>query len=164
MHVMIRPVEPQDVDGVFGAVDHSRRELDRWMVWFQPSYSSEDAANWVRRGCAEHLAGTGYHFVMCDQEGVVMGVISFENVDAATATAMLGYWVSTPATGRGVAKSAIAQALAWASTHTNIRRVWAQIAPDNVASRKVAEANGFRLADGSAPPSGATHHRFEVSL
>ena len=93
-----------------------------------------------------------------------MGVISFENVDAATATAMLGYWVSTPATGRGVAKSAIAQALAWASTHTNIRLVWAQIAPDNVASRKAAEANGFRLADDSAPASGATHLRFEVSL
>jgi len=134
------------------------------MDWFQPSYSVEDAANWVRRGCAEHLAGIGYHFVMCNQEGVVTGVISFESVDAATGSAMLGYWVSTPATGRGAAKSAIAQVLAWASTHTNIRRVWAQIAPDNVASRKVAEANGFRLADGSAQASGAAHLRFEASL
>ena len=164
MHVMIRPVEPQDVNGVFDAVEHSRRELDRWMDWFEPSYSREDAANWVRRGCAEQLDGTGYHFVMCDPAGVLIGVISFESVDATTGSAMLGYWVSTPATGRGVAKSAVAQALAWASAHTNIRRVWAMIAPDNVASCTVAEANGFRLADDSAQPSGATHRRFEVSL
>jgi RimJ/RimL family protein N-acetyltransferase len=94
----------------------------------------------------------------------VIGVVSLENVESADGSAMLGYWVATPATRRGAATSAIAQVLTWASEHSDLRRVWALIAPDNVASRRAAEANGFRLVGPVSHASTSAQLRYEVTL
>jgi ribosomal-protein-alanine N-acetyltransferase len=134
------------------------------MVWYRPSYSPEDAAEWVRQSCAQHDAQTDYHFAICDDEGDLIGAVSLENVDSRNGTAMMGYWVATSATGRGAATSAIGRLLAWASDHTGIRCVWALIAPANGASRRVAEANGLRLAPKSSQPANLEQTRYEVTL
>ena len=160
----IRPLSLQDVAAVYAAVDGSRPEFAKWMVWYQPSYSPEDAAEWVRRSCAQHEAQSDYHFAICDDEGDLIGAVSLENVDTRRGTAMMGYWVATSATGRGAATTAIGQVLAWASGHTGIRCVWALIATANGASRRVAEANGLRLAPKSSQPANPEQLRYEVSL
>jgi ribosomal-protein-alanine N-acetyltransferase len=131
------------------------------MPWYRSTYAPNDAAEWVRRSCAQHEAESSYHFAICDDADHLIGVISLEDVDARTGLAMLGYWVATPATGRGVATAAIGQLMTWAAAHTAIRRVWALIAPDNAASRRVAEANGLRPVAQSANPE---QMRYEVEL
>jgi RimJ/RimL family protein N-acetyltransferase len=160
----IRALTLQDAAAVYAAVDSSRPEFAKWMVWYQPSYAPEDAAEWVRRSCAQHEAQSDYHFAICDDEGDLIGAVSLENVDTRSGTAMMGYWVATPATGRGAATKAIGQLLAWASAHTGIRRVWALIASDNGASRRVAEANGLRLVDIESQHAQPQQLRYEVAL
>lgn len=164
MTATIRPLELQDAADVFTAVDRSRPELSRWMQWCRSSYSVLDATEWVRQSCTHHRAGSGYHFVICDEAGMVIGVVSLENVESAAGSAMLGYWVATPAAGRGAATSAIAQVLTWASGHSDLRNVWALIAPDNVASRRAVEANGFRLVGPVSQASPAARLRYEVTI
>lgn len=159
--VTIRPLALHDAPAVYAAVDGSRPELARWMPWYQPTYAPNDAAEWVMRSCAQHEAESSYHFAICDDSAHLIGVISLEGVDTRTGLAMLGYWVATPATGRGAATAAIGQVMAWAAAHTAIRRVWALIAPDNAASRRVAEANGLRPVSQWANPE---QMRYEVEL
>lgn len=134
------------------------------MPWYRSTYAPSDAGEWVMRSCAEHEAQTGFHFAICDDSGDLIGVISLEGVDSPPGFAMLGYWVATPATGRGAATAAIGQILAWAAAHTNLQRVWALIAPDNHASRRVAEANGLRPVPQSSPCAGDEQLRYEVVL
>jgi RimJ/RimL family protein N-acetyltransferase len=59
---------------------------------------------------------------------------------------MLGYWVETPACGRGVASRSVAQALSWARADPRIQVVWAMVAEGNAASRRVVEKHGFSIA------------------
>lgn len=160
----IRPFTSDAAAAVYAAVDSSRPEFAKWMVWYQPTYSPKDAIEWVRRSCAQHDAQTAFHFAICDDAGDLIGAISLEDVDTRNGTAMLGYWVATPATGRGAATSAIGSLLAWAEAHTGIRYVWALIAADNAASRRVAEANGIRLASEASQPANPKHLRYEVTL
>lgn len=61
----IRPLTLQDAAAVYAAVDSSRSEFAKWMMWYQPSYAPEDAAEWVRRSCAQHEAQSDYHFAIC---------------------------------------------------------------------------------------------------
>jgi RimJ/RimL family protein N-acetyltransferase len=162
--ITIRPLKLQDANAVYSAIDSSRPEIARWMVWYQPTYSPADAAEWVRRSCAQHDVQTGFHFAICASAGDLIGVVSLEDVDAERGTAMLGYWIATSATGRGAATAAIRQVLAWASAHTLIRCIWALIAPDNGASLRVAEANGLRLAPPSSQPANPQQLRYEIEL
>ena len=162
--VTIRPLMLQDASAVYAAVDSSRPEMARWMVWYVPTYSPADANEWVRRSCAQHEAQTDFHFAICADADDLIGVVSLVDVDPGKATATLGYWVATPATGRGAATTAIRQVLAWASAHTLIRCIWALIAPDNRASRRVAEANGLRLAPASSQPANPQQLRYEIEL
>jgi ribosomal-protein-serine acetyltransferase len=162
--VTIRPLKLQDAPAVYAAVDSSRPEFARWMVWYQSTYSLADAAEWVRRSCAQHEDQTGYHFAICNDAGDLIGAISLEDVDTCKGMAMLGYWIATPASGRGAATSAIEQVLAWAIAHTVIRRVWALIAPENGASRRVAEANGLRAVAPESQPSNPLQRRYEIDL
>lgn len=146
----IRPIELDDAPAVYAAVDASRDALARWMGWCHPGYSLADATAWVERSVAERGAGAGYQFAICDDQGDLVGVLGVEDVSPTRAWAMLGYWIATPATGRGHATRAVAQGLAWVARHTHITTLRAHVAPANAASRRVVEANGFRIGETDA--------------
>ena len=122
------------------------------MDWYHADYGLADAHTWVQRCVSQMVAGTDFHFAICDPRAQLIGVVSLEDVTFPGPRATLGYWVATPATGRGVATAAVRDVLAWAATHTKLRVVWARIAPTNTASCKVVEANGFRLASADPYP------------
>jgi [ribosomal protein S5]-alanine N-acetyltransferase len=56
----------------------------------------------------------------------------------------IGYWVASPFTGRGVASTAVAMAVAHAFTDGQLHRLDATVHPDNLASRRVLTHLGFR--------------------
>ena len=140
---MIRALDPGDGQAIFAAVDCSRAELRRWMSWYHDSYGPEDAESWLCRALAGRDAGTSCHFAICDSTALLRGLIGFEDITGPGGQAMIGYWVATPAAGRGLGTSAVGDALSWASTNTQLALVWAIVAEANVPSRRVLEANGF---------------------
>jgi RimJ/RimL family protein N-acetyltransferase len=57
---------------------------------------------------------------------------------------MLGYWMATGATGRGLGRQAVEQVVTWARGQEDIATLWALVADANLPSRRVLEVNGFR--------------------
>jgi len=145
--VSLRPLQLRDAQAVFRAVDSSRDSLRRWMVWYRDEYSLADAESWIQQTLASAAAGTGFHFAIMDANGRLVGVISIEDVNRESGRGMLGYWMATQATGRGLGRQAIDQVVAWARNNTAIATLWAIVADANVASRRVLEVNGFRSAE-----------------
>jgi RimJ/RimL family protein N-acetyltransferase len=94
---------------------------------------------------ASHAARTDFHFAVSDNDGQLAGVLSLESVSEETGRAMLGYWLATPATGRGLGTRAVAEALDWARGQSRLQVIWALVAETNEHSRRVLEANGFRV-------------------
>ena len=57
--------------------------------------------------------------------------------------ANLGYWVDAARHGRGLATQAVAAVVEFAFSDAGLHRLEAGTLPDNVASQRVLEKNGF---------------------
>src|SRR5262249_23855718 len=103
------------------------------------------ASDWIDASLATAAAGTGFQFVILDGHESIIGVVGLEDLSEQSDRAMIGYWVATPASGRGVGRRAVERAIAWARTQSRLRVVWAVVADANAASRRVLDVNNFRL-------------------
>jgi RimJ/RimL family protein N-acetyltransferase len=144
--VTLRPISPGDAPTVAAAVAASRDALRRWRGWYGDDYDVRAASEWIRGAVASAAAGTGAQFAILDGDALV-GVVGLEDVseESGGGRAMIGYWLATPAAGRGVGRRAVALALARARARRGLRVVWAVVAEANRASRRVLEINQFRL-------------------
>ena len=98
----------------------------------------------------------GFVAVVLDQ---VVGLLLLE--DIADGSATVGYYIASAARGRGVATAAVRALVQVAQQDLGLLRLVADIDPGNVASRRVAERNGFR-AVGSVVIGGARFDRFVI--
>ena len=89
----------------------------------------------------------------------VVGLLVLE--DIADRSATVGYYVSAAERGRGVATAAVGALVQGVVQEVGLVRLVADIEPGNVASRSVAERNGFRLS-GNVVIDGAMFDRFIV--
>src|SRR5262245_21139634 len=126
--VTLRPIITTDAPAIAAAVDESRQELRRWMPWAQDNYDIDSAKTWIDASLANAAANTGFQFVILDERETVLGVVGLEDMSEHSDRVMIGYWVATPAAGRGVGRHAIEQAIAWARTQPRLRVVWAVVA------------------------------------
>jgi len=140
----LRPIAVTDAPAVAAAVNASSEALRRWMPWYRDDYDEKAARHWIEGALTSAEAGAAIQFAISHGEELV-GVLGIEDIDLHTGRAMIGYWVATPAAGRGVGRRAIALALTWARVRPELRTVWAVVADANLASRRVLEVNQFRL-------------------
>jgi RimJ/RimL family protein N-acetyltransferase len=141
----LRPIAATDAPAVAAAVNESRDALRRWMAWYRDDYDVQAARGWIEDALANAAGRTGVQFAISDGEHDLVGVVGFEGESDQPGRAMIGYWLATHATGRGVGRRAIALALDWARAQPGLRVVWAVVADVNLASRRVLEVNQFRL-------------------
>ena len=59
--------------------------------------------------------------------------------------AELAYWVRPEQRRRGIALRSVQALTTWAHTSAGLARVWLEIAPDNLASLRLAQRAGYRL-------------------
>ena len=163
--VTLRPIVAADAPAIAAAVDQSRHELRRWMPWAQGHYDIGSARAWIDASLATAAAGTGFQFVILDESEAIVGVVGLEDTSEHSDRAMIGYWVATPAAGRGVGRQAVDRAIAWARTQPRLHVLWAVVADVNAASRRVLEVNHFRLvATGSIDERGDVALIYELDL
>lgn len=155
----LRPLAPKDAVAVFQAADSSRPALRRWMVWYRDTYNLSDAEAWIQHATETAAAGTGFHFTILDAEQDLVGVIGLEGVGSESGRAMLGYWIATHATRRGLGRHAVEQMVAWARSLGTVKTIFALVAEPNVASRRILELNDFTVAS-----TGDTDERGDVVL
>jgi ribosomal-protein-alanine N-acetyltransferase len=103
---------------------------------------------WPEHDCAGYVAERGDDIV---------GLFVLE--DIADDCATVGYFVDSAARGRGVATAALGRLVEIGLETMGLVRLVADIEPDNLASRRVAERNGFR-AVGRIVLEGVTYERF----
>jgi RimJ/RimL family protein N-acetyltransferase len=72
----------------------------------------------------------------------VLGGVGVNKIDWETKTGNLGYWVGTPWTGRGIARTAARQAAKFAFSELQLKTLEILCHPGNIASRRVAESLG----------------------
>lgn len=138
----IRPYVEDDWLALFEAVKESLAELGPWMPWAHPTYSKDDAKQWVQSTIEGHSVGTFFDFAVFDADGRYLGACGVNQIQKDYRCANLGYWIRTSANGRGFAASAALDLCDWTFRHTNLDRLEILVAVDNVRSKRVAEKTG----------------------
>jgi RimJ/RimL family protein N-acetyltransferase len=139
----VRRFEPSDASSIFAAVRSSLQELSYWLPWCKEDYALEDAQSWIR--FTEEAWSKRREFPLGIFEvrtGAVVGGTGVNQISKAYRTGNVGYWVSTPHTGRGVARFAAKQAALLGFGEIGLTRLEIVVLTHNLASRKVAESIG----------------------
>jgi RimJ/RimL family protein N-acetyltransferase len=144
--VWLRMHRPDDLDRMHeGATDPV---TTYWLGRIPDPYSREMAEDFLMRRSDGMAAGTDLHWMLADPEtDVLLGTVSLMHI--AEGMTEVGYWAHPDARGRGVMSEAVRMACRHAVIDVEdgglgLHRVYATVAEDNVASRRVLEAAGFR--------------------
>lgn len=87
--------------------------------------------------------------------GEVVGLCSLLQAPDAAGVVNIGYGVAKSRRGRGIARRAVADLIAWANDVSAITAIGAETSVENVASQRVLEQNGaVRLGLRSDPEDG----------
>ncbi|GGC18509.1 GNAT family N-acetyltransferase [Pseudoduganella buxea] len=123
----------------------NRAWFERWVVPRDPSFyhlaavqAAASAAQW------ERAAGTSYQYLLRRGDAIV-GRVNLTGVTRpAFNKAALGYRIGEDQAGQGIATRAVALVLQEAFGPLGLWRLEANARPENVASVRVLERNGFR--------------------
>jgi RimJ/RimL family protein N-acetyltransferase len=133
--VELRPINKRDLELIErGARDPEiRREFT--LLRLRPSRFIARYRKASRERCAAA-------FAICDPEGECFGLVTAEARDSGRVE--LGYWMLPEARGRGRVKRAVRLVSRWAVSQPGVDRLQLATSPENTASQRVAECNGFQ--------------------
>ena len=140
----VRPLGPDDAPAMLELRVRNREHfLTGEPVREQAFFTLERQRATLAAAEAERRIGTRVLLGVFDDD-TLAGYVALSQISrGAFQNAFLGYAIDGERTGRGLATAAVAAALehAW---ELDLHRVQANVAPDNVASHRVLEKNGFR--------------------
>lgn len=128
-----------------------RRASREFLKPFEPRWTESDLsqriyASRLKRGREEARAGTDYSFFIFNRsEDQLVGGITLSNVRRRAAQFVnLGYWMGRAFAGQGYMTEAVGLIVPYCFETLGLHRIHAAFLPDNQASRRVLEKNGFR--------------------
>ena len=100
--------------------------------------------NAIQDALEQYEEGRNLPYVIADDSLGVVGRITLNGiVRGPFLSCSVGYWVSQSAGGRGVATAALRDVIGVAFGELGLHRIQGETLPDNVASQRVLERNGF---------------------
>lgn len=136
---VIRPLVPADAEELT-EVYRTNREFLRP---FEPTRPKEFFTVDFQRARIEQNGDDRWRWAIV-HEGKIVGVITLGDVlRESLQLANVGYFVAQEYNGRGLASSAVADVVRFAFGEAGLHRLEAGTLPDNRASQRVLEKNGF---------------------
>lgn len=141
--VLLRLWRVDDLTGLLAAFSDSVVQQFSWPL--TTPYGEADARAFLAEQERDRQLGEQIQWALVDPAapGVLLGGVSLYDVDAQLGQASVGYWLTAPARGRGVATTAVELVAGWAFPGLGLRRLQLTCSPDNIASQRVAERCGF---------------------
>jgi [ribosomal protein S5]-alanine N-acetyltransferase len=150
--ITLRPVCLDDAASLATLYEANRRELIATEPWRPTDFYTEAGQ---RRRISEGLARQDMLNFVILEGAAIAGTIGLEEIRAdAGGSADIGYWVDAAHRRRGIATRAVAIGVDYGFRTLGLSRVRANVEPENIASRRVLERNGFRPAGRRSVPLG----------
>ena len=135
--LILRPLQIEDAEALFAALGDEASMT----YWSRPALESLDE---VRSYMRWNIAGEGVQTFAITRKGAIETALGWVVlIDNKPGTAELGYILVPGARGEGIAREACQRVMTYATSARQLRRVFADIDPDNQASIHLVEALGF---------------------
>jgi RimJ/RimL family protein N-acetyltransferase len=139
--LLLRPVAAADLPDLMAV--NGDPEVTRFLP-YETWKSAEDGEAWLARSAALGTSGTGQLFaVVAKPEAKVVGTLVLFRYEEASRRVELGYVLGRAHWGKGLMAEAIRAACACAFDDLGIRRIEAEVNPENVASCALLTRVGF---------------------
>lgn len=137
---MIRPLVVADAEEL-AALYRANREF---LAPYEPTRTADFyTAKGQRRRLEEAADGEGWRFAILDGDKIAGRINLTDVIRGPLQLANVGYFVDQLRNGRGLATAAVADVVEFAFGEAGLHRVEAGTLPDNLASQRVLEKNGF---------------------
>jgi len=137
---MIRPLRAEDAEEL-AALYAANRDF---LAPYEPERPEDFfTADGQRTRLERQLADGRLAFAILDGDAIAGTINLFHIVREVLQSVTIGYWIDQARNGRGLATSAVEDAVAIAFGELELHRVEAATLVDNVASQRVLEKAGF---------------------
>ena len=141
--VRIRAFDETDVEPLHEAVSESVAEVAPFETWCHPGYAFEEAREYVDWWIRARERGIAFYYAVLDASSSrFLGACGVSDYSREHRRAMLGYWVRTSETKRGVATAAARLVCEAAFADLNLLRITIGVPVANAASQRVAAKLG----------------------
>lgn len=138
-------IVPVAVDHLPDLLEINRDEEVTFHVPYKTWASAEDAQAWFARMKTLCEGGTSQQLVLQRRsDGKIIGTFLVFKYDEGSARAEIGYVLGRPYWGQGYMQEALAAFVDHAFNGMGLRRLEAEVNPENAASCKLLERAGFR--------------------
>lgn len=143
-HLYLHSVNERFLEPFFILIQRNKPRLQRAMDWPQYVNVPQDTLKTLRANYILHHRGLTKMF-MIQYDGELVGVLSFNQIEAASKTAYIGYWLDEAVQGQGIVSRALQALMHKYAQKGAIRRFVIRCIVSNAASNRVAQRNGFVL-------------------
>lgn len=140
----IRPIDKDDAEGLANAINLSLNELTATQPWMIQPVSVKEELIFIEASVQKMLLNKSLTYgIFLKNRNDYIGTVSTHMIDWGNFKTEIGYWVSSPYTGKGYATEACVLMLEYLFMELKMHRVAASVAQDNPASLRVAEKLNF---------------------
>jgi ribosomal-protein-serine acetyltransferase len=140
------PVDVNDGQDLWYAVQGSRAELKRWLPWVEYHTDPPSSARFAEACASDWDQGRAVRFVLRDRERhTLLGIVGLEQCVHLHRSCELGYWLRNEATGRGLMTEAARACVDFAFRRMAAHRVRVAAGTANHASLAVIRRLGFHF-------------------
>lgn len=143
-NIRLIQLQPEQAGRLFELTDSNREYLGEFLPWVPYVRSSHDSLKHIQETLDNRANGKAYTYGI-EVDGEIVGDISLRNLgsDKTTEQAEIGYWLAKDYAGKGITTLATRALTDYGINKLGLEKVIIRVAPDNVASNKVAEKAGY---------------------
>jgi ribosomal-protein-serine acetyltransferase len=134
---------PEHAEQIFKQVNENRQTLREWLPWIDQTLSVIDSQKFIASAQKQFMENNGFQAIIWYRRQIV-GNIGLHSVDHNNRKTSLGYWLSPPFQGRGLATLSAGAICRYVFTHMGLNRIEIRCATENKKSRAIPERLGFR--------------------
>lgn len=143
--VRLEKIAQQHASAMFAQIDRHRDYLANYVDWTRFNTQLVDSQNFVKKCQEEIERGETFTWAIC-VKGKAAGTISFNKpIDWQARTALIGYWLSPDAQGKGIVTQSVNALIA--ATENHFSHYILRCAVHNQRSNQVAQRCGFAFVE-----------------
>jgi ribosomal-protein-serine acetyltransferase len=134
---------PHYAEALYALVDRNRAYLREWLPWLDNTTQPKDVQEFIKSALIQMADGRGLACLILFHDTIV-GVVSYNPIDASTRTGQIGYWLDRDHSGQGIMTKCVATLIEIGFDELGLSKVEIRCALGNTKSRSIPERLGLK--------------------
>ena len=136
-------IMPHYAEALYALVDQNRDYLREWLPWLDATTKQKDVEDFIKSAVTQMADGRGLTCLIVFQDNIV-GVVSYNSIDASTQTGSIGYWLDQDHNGQGLMTRCVEKLIEIGFDELALRKLEIRCAVGNTKSRSIPERLGLK--------------------